>query len=97
MQRPSNCEIELNVRGARVDRWSRTVPAGATQDQLPEIGRRCLLGFWKHDESGDLVPLCEPTEHSPIPDEVVIRAPDGRALYRWTIVEEKFERWFKAA
>ena len=98
MLKPSDCKVELNsiMRGSRIDRLSGMIPAEATQAQLPQIARRCLLGFWKDDEVDFLVPGRTPTEQKPIPDEVVIRAPDGRVLYRRTIVEEKIERWFAA-
>src|SRR5262249_38660466 len=96
MLNPSDCDVELNsiMRGTRVDRLSGMIPADATQAQLPQIARRCLLRFWKDDEIDFLVPGRPPTSLKPTPDEVVIRAPDGRAVYRWTIVEEKMERWF---
>jgi hypothetical protein len=98
MLKPSDCKVELNsiMRGRPVDRLSGMIPADATKAQLPQIARRCLLGFWKDDEVEFLVPGCAPTDQKPVPDEVVIRAPDGRVLYRRTIVEEKIERWFAA-
>src|SRR5207237_10254215 len=52
--------------------------------------------FRSDDEVDFLVPGCAPTDQKPVPDEVVIRTPDGRVLYRRTIVEEKIERWFAA-
>jgi hypothetical protein len=96
MLKPSDCDVELNsvMRGIRVDRLSGMIPADATRPQLLQIARGCLLKFWKDDEVDFLVPGRAPSEQDPIPDEVVVRAPDGRALYRRTIVEEKIERWF---
>src|SRR5689334_1950482 len=98
MLKPSDCDVELNsiMRGIRIDRLSGMIPADATQAQLAHIARRCLLRFWKDDEIDFLVPGYPPTSLKPTPDEVVIRAPDGRAVYRWTIIEEKMERWFAA-
>jgi hypothetical protein len=93
MASSSYCSIELNFfeRGTPIDRWSGTITAEATPEELVEISRQCLLRYWKQDESGDLAPACS---GSLIPDEVVVRAPDGRALYRRTIIDEKIDRWF---
>jgi hypothetical protein len=99
MLKPSDCQIELNsiMRGMCVDRLSGMIPKFATQAQLPQIARRCLLQFWKDDDVDFLVPGHAPIGQQPVPDEVVVRTPDGRALYRRTIVEEKIERWFAAS
>src|SRR5262249_10445219 len=98
MTKPSDCDVELNsiMRGTRVDRLSGMIPADATQAHLPQSARRCLLQHWKDDEVDFLVPGRALPGQKPIPDEVVIRAPDGRVLYRRTITEEKMERWFAA-
>jgi hypothetical protein len=95
----SNCSdwvIELNsfARGVRVDRWPGTITAETTPSDLIEISRRYLLSYWKEDEGGRLAPACAAAEQIPIPDEVVVRAPDGRALYRRTIIDEKIDRLF---
>jgi len=98
MHSPSDCVIELNcvARSMRVDGWSAFIPSAATWDEVRAIGRSCLLRFWKEDGHGSLAPEWTSSERNPIPDEVVIRAPDGRALYRRSIVEEKMARWFEA-
>jgi hypothetical protein len=94
MGSPSDWVIELNcfACGTRIDRWWETVAAEATHDQLVEISRRSLLSYWKEDQAGGFAPA---VDQSPIPDEVVVRAPNGRALYRRTIIDEKIERWFQ--
>jgi len=88
--------LELNsfARGTPVDRWAGTISAQTRPEELVEISRRCLLRYWEEDESGNLAPASSDTEQTVIPDEVVVRAPDGRALYRRTIIDEKIDRWF---
>ncbi len=96
MNIPADCMLELNsfTCGTRVDCWPGKISSETTPAELIEISRRCLLTYWKEDDKGSLVPQNSPTEETPIPDEVVVRAPDGRALYRRTIVDEKIDRWF---
>ncbi len=96
MTSPADCTIELNsfVRGIQVDRWVGTITAETTPGQLIEISRRCLLKYWEQDVSGNLVPASSAAEQVSIPDEVVVRAPDGRAVYRRTIFDERIDRWF---
>jgi len=96
MTSASHCTIELNcfARGTPVDRWAGTIAAETTPEELVEISRRCLLKYWIEDKSGNLVPAGSGAEQTLIPDEVVVRAPDGRALYRRTIIDEKIDRWF---
>ena len=95
MNTSSDCVIELNTfaRGSRVDRKSGMVTVDTAPDQLIEISRHFLLRYWREDGRGGLAPVPAP-RRSLVPDEVVVRAPDGRALYRWTIFDEQIERWF---
>ncbi len=96
MSSPTDLVIELNsfARGIRVARWPGNIAAETTPDVLIGISRRYLLSYWKEDESGRLAPAGAAAEQTPVPDEVVVRAPDGRALYRRTIIDEKIDRWF---
>jgi hypothetical protein len=96
MQNSSDCVIELNsfARGIRVDRTSGMVTVDTPPDQLLEISRRCLLKYWREDGRGGLAPADLLPGRTVIPDEVVVRGPDGRTLYRRTIIDEKMERWF---
>src|SRR5436305_15289401 len=84
MASPFDCTIELNsfACGTRLERWSGTIAIETTPHELIKISRRCLLSYWKEAEDGSLVPAAERTL---TPDEVVVRAPDDRALYRRTI------------
>ncbi len=96
MKNSSDCVIELNsfARGIRVDRRVGLVTVDTAPDRLIEISRRCLLRYWKEDGRGGLAPAYAAPGRTVVPDEVVVRAPDGRALYRRTIIDEKLERWF---
>jgi hypothetical protein len=86
--------IELNsfARGIRLNRSQGTVTAETTPAELIEISRRSLLTHWKEEE-GRFVPQ-KLSGNDLVPDEVVVRGPDGRALYRRTIIDEKIDRWF---
>ena len=94
----ADCRIELNFfeRGLCVERWSHAVTPETTPEQLIEVGRRYLLRFWKEAENGSLTPRSESAEEKVTPNEVVIRAPDGRAVYRRTIFDEKIDHWFRS-
>src|ERR1700740_2841784 len=94
MSSPTGWTIELNsfTRGICLDQSPGLVTADTPPAELIEISRRCLLAYWK-EERGDLIPQARP-DNGLVPDEVVVRAPDGRALYRRTIVDEKIDRWF---
>jgi hypothetical protein len=94
MSSPAGWTIELNSfsRGIRLDQLLGSITIEITPAELIEISRRCLLVQWK-EEGGHLIPQPRP-EHELVPDEVVVRAPDGRALYRRTIIDEKIDRWF---
>jgi hypothetical protein len=83
MGTPSYCVIELNsfARGICVNRWSGTITAETTPAELIEISRRCLMTYWKEDDDRVFVPQTPPNEETLTPDEVVVRAPDGRAVY----------------
>jgi hypothetical protein len=52
------------------------------------------MTYWKEDDDRVFVPQTPPNEETLTPDEVVVRAPDGRAVYRRTIIDEKIDRWF---
>jgi hypothetical protein len=96
MSSPSDWVIELNcvARGIRVDRQSGTITADTAPDELIEISRRCLLCYWKEDQRGGFTPADTTARLTTIPDEVVVRASGGRAVYRHTIIDEKIARWF---
>ncbi len=96
MSAPSDWAIELNsfARGLRLERRSGIITAATTPEEMIELSRRCLLSYWKEIPGGGLAPDCEAAEQGPIPDEVVVRSPDGQALYRRTIMDEKIARWF---
>jgi hypothetical protein len=96
MSSPSDWVIELNcfARGLRVDREPGLVTADTPPDELIEISRRRLLRYWKEDERGGFTPVRTAAGLTSIPDEVVVRAPGGRAVYRRTIIDEKIARWF---
>jgi hypothetical protein len=70
------------------------ITAETTPAELIEISRRCLMTYWKEDDDRVFVPQTPPNEETLTPDEVVVRAPDGRAVYRRTIIDEKIDRWF---
>lgn len=99
MSNLADCRFELNLfeRGLCVERWSHAITPETTPEQLVEVGRRYLLRFWKEAEDGSLAPRSETAGEKATPNEVVIRAPDGRAVYRRTIFDEKMERWFHGA
>jgi hypothetical protein len=52
------------------------------------------LCYWKEDQRGGFTPAGTTAGLTTIPDEVVVRAPGGRAVYRRTIIDEKIARWF---
>jgi len=95
MSSPTGYVIELNhfARGVCVD-VRPGIPADTAPDKLLELGRQCLLKYWKTNAAGEFVSAYASTEAKPVPDEVVVRARDGRAVYRRTIIEEKIARWF---
>ncbi len=90
MSAPSDWAIELNsfARGIRLERRPGIITAATTPEEMIELSRRWLLSYWKETPDGDLGPSHELAEQSLIPDEVVVRAPDGKALYRRTIMDD---------
>ena len=95
MSSPTGYVIELNnfARGVCVD-VRPGIPPDTTPDQLLELGRRCLMKYWKVNAAGEFVAEHASTAAKPIADEVVVRARDGCVVYRRTIIEEKIARWF---
>jgi hypothetical protein len=59
------------------------------------MGKRCLLAWWPERE-GELSPIIEPSERNPIPDEVVVKTPDGRIVFRYNIVQAMNAQYFEA-
>ena len=95
MKSTSDLVVELScfARGIHLVQSSETIASGTPPEDVVATARRRLLNYWSEDGTRGLVPA-RPGRETPIPDEVVVRGADGRALYRRTIIDEKLERWF---
>jgi hypothetical protein len=86
--------VELNciARRAHLWAWNDLIPNDTERTALPAIARRFLNQFWREHE-GELHPKIQPTALFSLPDEVVIKARDGRMVCRWTITDEMNSRY----
>jgi hypothetical protein len=86
--------VELNclARRAHLWAWSDLIPNDTERSMLLAIARRCLNQFWQ-EHDGDLEPKVAPTASFAVPDEVIIKTTEGRAICSWNIVQERNARY----
>lgn len=79
-----SCALNCIAKQRAVDVWD---DMEIDDDATPQSVARTTLLSWYEEREGHLVPVVSSDED--IPDEVIVRTPDGKqVLARWTIVDE---------